>query len=388
MIWPLFIAATVSVAFLAACAYARSRDLDIWLLPYLRRKLHQPKTPQNRLVHIMLAVTDHYEPRFNNVSPEHERRRVDFWMDRLPHFASKHRDYHRRTYRHTFFFPEEEYREEHLDRLADLCRAGFGDVEIHLHHDHDTAAGLRQKLTDFKHTLHSSHGLLHCNPDTGDIEYAFIHGNWALDNSDGGRHCGVNNELEVLRRTGCYADFTLPSTPSRTQTRKVNSIYYAAGHPGRAKSHDIGVDVEVGRKPEGDLMLVQGPLALNLTSRKLGLLPRIESGELSGDNPPTPERARLWVREGIHVKGKPDWIFIKLHTHGCNERNMEAVLGDAMDRTLTFLETTYNDGQRYALHYVTAREMYNVVKAAEAGCEGDPDDFRTFRGTVAEEVVC
>jgi hypothetical protein len=30
------------------------------------------------------------------------------------------------------------------------------------------------------------------------------------------------------------------------------------------------------------------------------------------------------------------------------------------------------------LHYVTAREAYNIAKAAEAGHAGDPNDFRDF----------
>src|SRR5262249_8637394 len=30
------------------------------------------------------------------------------------------------------------------------------------------------------------------------------------------------------------------------------------------------------------------------------------------------------------------------------------------------------------LHYVTAREAYNVAKAAEAGCSGDPNRYRDF----------
>ena len=45
-----------------------------------------------------------------------------------------------------FFFPIEEYEPEYLDALAELCRAGFGEVEIHLHHDHDTPGTLRAKL--------------------------------------------------------------------------------------------------------------------------------------------------------------------------------------------------------------------------------------------------
>ena len=83
----------------------------------------------------------------------------------------------------------------------------------------------------FKELLADRHGLLARRRDTGELPYGFIHGNWALDNSrPDGRCCGVNNELAILRETGCYADFTLPSAPSPAQTAKINSIYYA-GHP-------------------------------------------------------------------------------------------------------------------------------------------------------------
>jgi hypothetical protein len=55
---------------------------------------------------------------------------------------------------------------------------------------------------------------------------------------------------------------------------------------------------------------------------------------------------------------------------------MDALLGPAMDETLSYLETAYNDGVRYCLHYVTAREMYNIIKAAEAGASGNPAVYR------------
>jgi len=42
------------------------------------------------------------------------------------------------------------------------------------------------------------------------------------------------------------------------------------------------------------------------------------------------------------------------------------------------LERRYNDGVRYALHYVTARETYNIIKAAEAGKTGNPGEYRDF----------
>jgi hypothetical protein len=84
------------------------------------------------------------------------------------------------------------------------------------------------------------------------------------------------------------------------------------------------------------------------------------------------------VDTGIHVQGKPDWVFVKVHTHGTQERDMDTLLGDAVHTMHAHLESKYNDGKRYILHYVTAREMYNIVKAAEAGKEGNPHQWRDF----------
>ena len=78
------------------------------------------------------------------------------------------------------------------------------------------------------------------------------------------------------------------------------------------------------------------------------------------------------------MKGRPNWIIIKLHTHGGPEENQEVLLGPAMDKMYSYLETQYNDGQRYKLHYCTARELYNIIKAAEAGEEGDPRQYRNY----------
>jgi hypothetical protein len=281
-----------------------------------------------------------------------------------PKLVEKHFDSKGRHPQHTFFYPQEQYRKEHLDKLAKLCKAGYGDVEIHLHHDNDTAEALKNKLETFKKQLHS-HGLLSVN-EKGVIEYGFIHGNWALDNSrKDGRWCGVNNEIQVLKETGCYADFTMPSAPHETQTKKINSIYYATGAPGKPKSHNSGVDVEVGKPPSGDLMIIQGPLALNWKARKWGLIPKIENGDITGANPPTPERIDIWVKQHIHVKGEPNWIFVKIHTHGTQERHHASLFGEAAGDMYSYLENKYNDGINYCLHYMTSRQMYSVIKKIE-----------------------
>ena len=107
------------------------------------------------------------------------------------------------------------------------------------------------------------HGLLARHRETGELAYGFIHGNWSLCNArPDGRWCGVNGELDVLRRTGCYADFTLPAAPDPAQTRKINSIYYALDDPQKPKSHDWGVDAGSVPPPLKGLMLIQGPLLL------------------------------------------------------------------------------------------------------------------------------
>ena len=93
---------------------------------------------------------------------------------------------------------------------------------------------------------------------------------------------------------------------------------------------------------------------------------------------PTPERVDDWVRTGIHVQGRPEWVFVKVYTHGAVARDHEAVLGEWRDRMHAYLEQRYNDGANYVLHYVSAREAYNIAKAAEAGRSGNPNEFRDF----------
>jgi len=170
----------------------------------------------------------------------------------------------------------------------------------------------------------------------------------------------------------------MPTAPCDSQTKKINAIYYATDRPGCPKSHDDGVDVAVGRPASGDLMLIQGPLALDWTHRKLGIFPRIENGEVHAGYPPDLARIRAWVAEHIHVQGRPEWIVVKVSCHGAEDRNREVLLGATADRMYADLEREYRDRPGYALHYVTARELYNIVKAAEAGERGNPDRFRDY----------
>jgi hypothetical protein len=347
------------------------RGMSRWLLSYLNEIPKRRAPGIGDEIHLLLCVADHYEPKAGRPAVEVSQSRVRRWVRDYSRQFARFRDADGRPPRHSFFYPVEEYEPEYLDALTELCAAGFGEVEVHLHHDGDTADNLRATLLAFKELLASRHGLLARRRDTGELAYGFVHGNWALCNSlPDGRLCGVNGELDILRETGCYADFTLPSAPSLTQTRKINSIYYACDRPGRPRSHDSGVDVGVGPRPERSLMLIQGPLVLNWRRRKYGLLPRLENACLQCSQPATEARIGLWLRARVQVPTRPDWYFVKLHTHGAAEENHEALLGDPMVRFHEALARRSRDNPRFHFHYVTAREMYNLVRAAEAGWQG------------------
>lgn len=330
---------------------------------------------------ILFCVADHYEPDYRASSVEHETARVRRWLIEYPRFARRFRDADGRHPQHTFFYPAEVYRAEHADMLAELCSQELGEVEIHLHHGNDTAEALLDRLVAFKTTLAERHRLLSCDGE-GRVVYGFIHGNWALDNGGGDPSlCGVNSELTVLRQTGCYADFTMPAAPEAAQSRIVNSIYYAVDDPKRPRSYDEGTPVAVGRsQPRDSLMLIQGPLMLNWRQRFGGILPRLENGALDGSagHLPHVDRFARWVDAHVCVAERPEWVFVKVYTHGATEANADVMLGPATSLFHQAINDQFNDGRRYRLHYVTAREMFNIVKAAEAGHAGNPSAFRDF----------
>lgn len=357
----------------------RQKNLHYWLGGYARNRLRNAVEPRYRgLRHVLVAMCDHYEPLWGRADDARGRSRVDAWTSGYPVLANKFRDGNGRGPRHSFFFPGEEYRPYFLDGLADLARAGHGELEFHLHHDGDTAESLGPQIEEHLQTF-AEHGHL-SRDEQGRFRWAFIHGNWALANSrPDGKWCGVDDELPLLHKLGCYADFTFPSAPDPCQPDVVNSIYWPRGSTSGPvddltlrKSFGRAELAEVGRRYRDRLLMITGPLAL-VRKGRFGV--RLENGALTGDDPPTRSRVRSWVDQNIHVGGRPEWIFVKAHTHGSLESTTASLLGpggEIMHRTLT---DEYNDGTRYRLHYVTAREMYNVAVAAMDGHGGDPSMY-------------
>jgi len=364
----------------AAVSRVRGKNLGAWTAGYagwaVRSSLPRARAalrPGQR--HLLFAFCDHYEPLWRTTDRQLGTRRVQQWVDRYPVMAEPFRDADGRPPRHIFFFPGEEYTPGYLDGLAKLAARGLGEVELHLHHDGDTAPALREKIALYL-GQYAEHGHLSRGAD-GQLRYAFIHGNWCLANARAdGRWCGVDEELPLLHQTGCYADFTFPAAPDESQPATVNQIYWPEGELGRRRAYEGGTPARVGERRSDRLLMIQGPLAFALRPERLAV--RIENANVTAADPATPARIRTWVRQGIGVAGRPEWVFVKVHTHGTQEAQAASLLGDggaALHRELT---TRYNDGQRWKLHYVTAREMYNVAMAAMDGRDGDPGAYRDY----------
>lgn len=347
----------------------RQKNMGYWLPAYIAPPQRVEPPEREKPLHVFIAVCDHWEPELGDPPRAVAMEKVERWAKEYPERYGEFHDVNGRAPQQTFFFPAEQYRPEYIDRIGDLCRAGFGDVDVHLHHHDDTAANLEDTLGQFCETLHHRHGLLRRDPKTGEIVYGFIHGNWSLCNSrPDGKLCGVDQELSVLLKTGCYADFTMPSAPSPTQTRIINSIYYARDIPGRRKSHDEGRLACVGQPaPDDHLLMIQGPLTLDWQHRRRGIVPRIENGDVTAGRAMSRHRLQHWLKAGVHVRGQPSWVFVKLHTHGCNTTNMNAWLGDEMLQFHRDLRDMANADPQFRYHYVTAWEMAQLVHQAESG---------------------
>jgi hypothetical protein len=314
------------------------------------------RKPAKRL---WLLFADHFEPLWNGADERTGAERVARWANRWPAIAAKFQDSTGGPPCYSFFYPEEEYRSHLMDPLARMASHGIADVEVHLHHDGEGQQNFVDRISSFTETLFSRHGLL--RKESGKVTFGFIHGLWALDNSrPDGRFCGLNNELSLLRDLGCYADFTMPSGASPTQARLVNTIYWAIDDPLKPKSYDTGIPSTPGGKATGDLLMIPGPLGLRWGQR---VMPRIEHGELCSYDPATEYRVRRWLELAPRIG---DDIFLKLFTHGTQERHSNYLLDGGLEFTLSLIT---QECQRTGLdlHFSSAWEMRQAVDAAARG---------------------
>ncbi len=357
-----------------------------WLPAYLGQRITR-RLGKLGSVHLILALADHFEPSIvpgggeEHASLAEQERRMEDWCRRYPQGVEEWRDSDGYPFRHTYFYPAEQYHPSIVHRLVEHCHAGWGEIEIQLHHGiekPDTAENTRKILAEFRDRL-SALGCLSRFEGAGPVRYGFVHGNWALANSNNGHACGVDNEMQVLAETGCYADFTLPSAPNPAQVSKINAIYECGLPLEQRAPHRKGRDLACGRAVGEYPVIVQGPLLFRFRRPgRGGFSPYIENSALTGANPPTLARMRLWQEANIRVAGRPDWIFIKLHCHGMDPRDEAAMLGEPARQFLRNLHELQQGGA-VRVYYTTAREFFNILLAACDGKEGSPGAYRDYR---------
>ena len=137
--------------------------LTRWLPGYLWQRLVRHRPP-NR-THLIFALADHFEPA---IVPEdgaarapylEQEHRLERWCDEYPRRFGNYRDAEGRPFVHSYFYPAEQYDRPLVAGLAEHCRAGWGEIEIHLHHGvdaPDTAENTRRQLIEFRDRLAES----------------------------------------------------------------------------------------------------------------------------------------------------------------------------------------------------------------------------------------
>lgn len=335
---------------------------------------------------IIFVVANHFEPAWKESGAhdlDTQLRRLDDWYEMARKTGEAVRDADGTKFRHTNFYPAEQYHPELLEKLSAMQKEGLGEVEIHLHHgveSPDTAENLRKALTEFRDCLAEEHKCLSRFDESGKPMYAFVHGNLALANSLGGKCCGVDDELQILQETGCYADMTLPNAPSEAQVPMLNKIYECGLPLTEKAAHRKGVEVRAfGNQPQLPLIFT-GPLIFNWTRRVKGIpLPRIDDGALAANQPLDLNRFRRWRSANIAVQGRPEWIFVKLYCHGFFDQDQQACIGEDARRFFSEIIEAGEKTGEYKIHFAGAREAFNMVTAAIDGRQGAPNDFRNYR---------
>lgn len=338
-----------------------------WAPRYLLEGPSRETVPDHEK-HLIFVMVDHYEPGTKPEAPEWNRQ----WCEKFRILSDKYRDDFGNRFRYTWFYPYDHHVDEVVRDLSCMALDGYGEIEFHWHigmeGEHDMTCDNFSEKTGEAVKWFQQFGAMITEEEHPRSAFAYIAGVWDLDASQTPRSHGLTNQLDVLRENGCYADFTFSTLGASSQPYKINSLYYVVDDPDKPKSYDTGTDAEVGKPVDGKLMIFEGPLTIDWNGY-------MEYGAIETDPRFHPDRIPKWLKANIHVKGRPEWVFVKVFSHGAQASKV--VLDHDMEDMLKELKD-YTSSRGIKLHFMSTREAYNVVKAAEAGKTGNPEDYRDF----------
>lgn len=335
----------------------------IWMPDYFFRS-HSNDFEKMNNGHVLFMIADHHEPSGRGLKGAENSK---LWCDNFKKTFESIKDDFGNNLQWSWFYPYDHKNKLVIYNLNELVYDGWGEIEFQWHHGSDTNETLPPKLVDaiawFNH--------LGCMLSTGKnpkFNFGFVHGNWSLDNSrENNKWCGVTRELDILKKNGCYADFTFATFGTKAQPSKINSIYYAKDTD-ESKSYNNGIDARVGLK-NNDFLIFQGPISFDWHNFEF------DCAALETTSPPQKHRIKNWLKRAPIVKGRPEWVFLKAYSHAFQSQN--EVISEQFRKMLFELKRFCKE-KKLLLHFVTAREAYNIVKAAEAGYNDNPELYRDF----------
>ena len=133
---------------------------------------------------------------------------MERWVAEYPKIADRHRDSGGRPWQHTWFYPGEQPIDRNMTALQKLRRPGTAKPNC----TSTTSTTRRKRPRAIPRAIAWFQTFGFLRGAAGATQFAFVHGNWGLDNSRGTALCGNNRELAMLRELGCFADYTFSST--------------------------------------------------------------------------------------------------------------------------------------------------------------------------------
>jgi hypothetical protein len=185
--------------------------------------------------------------------------------------------------------------------------------------------------------------------------------------------------MQILAETGCYADLTMPAIGSRAQVSRINAVYQCGNDLAQRAPHRSGPALRVGEKPKLPILMT-GPTVLDWRRRKRHLpVPRIDDGVLTASYPLDLVRLRHWRSAAVSLRGRPEWIFIKLHCHGFYQQDQPETIGEPVRRFMARVLELSEQGEDFKVHFATAREVFNIITAGIADETGAPGQYRDYQ---------
>ncbi len=283
--------------------------------------------------------------------------------------ATEHIDSDGRKFQLTLACPGRNPDSATLNILTEYCRRGLGEIGYLITWDYSSEASMRDELKKALRRF-NSHGWM--KTVGSEVRFAVVR-----ERSSGERgEADLRRQASVLSDLGCYADMSFPGARRSRPQSRVNTMFMVSSAD--SEPYNESDELRAGRLGKGGLLVIEGPFLIDWTDWRFTIRPYVEEGHLSQEAPPDPGRVDSWIRANVHVIGQPNWIFVKLMIDGLSDAASAQSLRHSLDQSLMYLEEVCNDDELYRLHYVTAREMYNVAMAAQALKSGNAGLFRDY----------